>query len=235
MNLLDKKDQVPWKVWDAIYIIVFVFFIGLLFSALMSYLNVSNENIIVKVSIQLISFLLNLFCVFYVVRYVYKAPVVESLGLLITKDNIYRFLNAGVLISIMIYFSALFISLIAMAITGAPLENPYKGFDLQFMKIIAIIAICVAPFVEEIFFRGFMQPAVCQAIGNIPGVLLVSVIFALLHAQYQENLPAIAIILTLSLILGFSRLYLKSTIPGIIGHLLNNIYATLWFFAGQYG
>lgn len=235
MNVLDKKDQVPWKVWDAIYIIVFVFFIDLLASFSLHFLNINNDNNIVKISIQLISFLLVFFCVFYVVRYVYKVPVLESLGLIITKENIYRYINAGVLISILIYFSSLLISLIAIAITGSPLENPYKEFDPEFMKIIAIIAICIAPFVEEIFFRGFMQPAACQAIGNIPGVIAVSIIFALLHSQYQDNLAAITIILSLSLILGFSRLYLKSTIPGIIGHLLNNIYATIWIFAGQHG
>ena len=61
MNVLDKKDQVPWKVWDAIYIIVFVFFIGLLVSFSLHFLNISNDNNIVKISIQLISFLLTSF------------------------------------------------------------------------------------------------------------------------------------------------------------------------------
>lgn len=235
MSLEDKTNQVPWKVWDAIYIIVFVFFIGLFVSALLNYLNVDRENALIFALIQLIVPFCSLACVFFIIRYVYRVPLLESLGLLITKENIYKFINAGVLISIMIYISSLLISFITITITGAPLENPYKSFDAERLKMISIVAILFAPLVEEIFFRGFMQPAACQAIGNIPGVIAVSVIFALSHGQYLQYPAAIAIILSLSLILGFSRLYFKSTIPGILGHLLNNIYATLWIFAGSYG
>lgn len=235
MSLEYKKDQVPWKVWDAIYIMVFVFFVGLLVSASLHYFNVDKTNALVFTAIQVIIPILSICCVFFVVRYVYKVPLLESLGLSLTKENVYKFVNAGVLISILIYVSSMIISFVAINITGAPLENPYKGFDAERIKMISIIAILFAPVVEEVFFRGFMQPAACQAIGNIPGVIVVAIIFALSHQQYLQYPAAIAIILSLSLILGFSRLYFKSTIPGIFGHLLNNIYATLWIFAGQYG
>ncbi|MGD9581343.1 MAG: lysostaphin resistance A-like protein, partial [Vampirovibrionia bacterium] len=224
-----------WKIWDAVYIIIFTFFVGLLIAALLNYFNVDRTNTLIFGLIQIIIPIISISCVLFCVKYIYKQPILESLGLVITRENLYKYIKAGVIISILIYFSSLIISLISINITGEPLENPYKDFDYEQIKMISIIAILIAPLIEEIFFRGFMQPAACQAIGDIPGVLIVSAVFALSHQQYMQYPAAIAIILSLSLILGFSRLYFKSTVPGIIGHLLNNIYATLWIFAGQYG
>ena len=42
-------------------------------------------------------------------------------------------------------------------------------------------------------------------------------------------------IFALAMIFGLSRLYFKSTIPGIFGHLLNNLFASIAIFSGAYG
>jgi hypothetical protein len=50
---------------------------------------------------------------------------------------------------------------------------------------IAIFAVSVGPALEEIFFRGLLQPVAVRSAGAVAGVLIAAVPFALLHGpQY---------------------------------------------------
>ena len=46
---------------------------------------------------------------------------------------------------------------------------------------VALFGISLGPMVEELLFRGFLQPVLVSAIGVFPGILLTSVLFGALH------------------------------------------------------
>jgi membrane protease YdiL (CAAX protease family) len=234
MNNLFKEQKVPWSVWDVIYIVVFIFFLNVLISYILKGAGFDSENILLGGVVQIIFSVIPLLIIFGAIKYYYKDSIAETLKLKITRQTLKTYLKGGLIIALLIYFSSFLISIIIIVITQKPLENPYADYPVEKLKMISVLAILISPVLEEVFFRGFMQPAFCRAIGNIKGTLLVSLLFAFLHAQYFEYSAAMLIVINLSLILGFARLYYNSTVPCIFGHLLNNILAAIAVFMGYY-
>jgi membrane protease YdiL (CAAX protease family) len=83
------------------------------------------------------------------------------------------------------------------------------------------LLICVlAPFVEELFFRGFMFTALARRLGPGWGALIVGFVFGIGHAPA----PAISLVALGAFGVGLCLLYwrTKSIIPGMALHALNN-------------
>ena len=46
-----------------------------------------------------------------------------------------------------------------------------------------LMAILLAPLVEETVFRGYLYPVIARSVGVVPGVILTGTIFGLLHSR----------------------------------------------------
>lgn len=90
-----------------------------------------------------------------------------------------------------------------------------------------LVAVVFAPFVEEIFFRGFLFQGFRQKYGWVHAMLLSSVIFAVAHLDPASLIP--------TFILGLVIAYLfhrsNSIWPGIILHFLINGFSLCAVFA----
>ena len=80
-----------------------------------------------------------------------------------------------------------------------------------------LLATLVGPALEEVLFRGFVQPLAVQSHGALAGIVITSVFFAAIHGQIAF-LPVFA----LSLVLGYLRHRSGSLLPAIVGHCLWN-------------
>ena len=80
------------------------------------------------------------------------------------------------------------------------------------------MTVIIAPVIEEIYFRGLMLPAVTKRFGWGMGVIISSSLFAVLHMQ--ANVMVYTFIL--GVFLCFMYIRLKSIIPGILLHAINN-------------
>lgn len=91
-----------------------------------------------------------------------------------------------------------------------------------------IIGVAVgAPLVEELFYRGIIQGALVEKLGDIPGLVLASIIFGAVHFSWIEFIPlAVAG-------LGFGLLALKTgrLLPAIIAHMAFNAFTLVFLFA----
>ncbi|MFQ5990296.1 MAG: lysostaphin resistance A-like protein [Candidatus Methylomirabilales bacterium] len=86
--------------------------------------------------------------------------------------------------------------------------------------------VVAAPAFEEIFFRGFMFRGLQHSwVGPIGAVILTSVIFGVIHFQYDAY--GIATALAIGVLLGTARLKTESLYPPIAMHALINLVATL--------
>jgi membrane protease YdiL (CAAX protease family) len=106
-------------------------------------------------------------------------------------------------------------------------KQPFEAFPAQEIRIIAFLAIFTAPFLEEIAFRGFLQPALYRYMKIGPAIFLTAMLFTFFHTLYYGNIMAMIYVVLMGLVLGYFRHVTKSTIPCIIGHLLNNMMAAL--------
>lgn len=98
-----------------------------------------------------------------------------------------------------------------------PLLEAFPGPGSPDLPLAALMAVAVVPLLEETLFRGFLQPLLVQNLNDAAGVVLTSLLFALLHGT-SAFLP----IFCLSLLLGGVMLRTQR-LPVVWGlHALHN-------------
>lgn len=94
---------------------------------------------------------------------------------------------------------------------------------LSIRVMVVVLAVLVAPLVEEIVYRGVVYSTVERIGGKAAGVIVATAIFALVHVpQYWGSVAAITAIVTLSLVLTLLRAWTGSLLPCVAMHLVYN-------------
>lgn len=82
-----------------------------------------------------------------------------------------------------------------------PIERYFR--DTAGAWMMAAFGLTLAPLVEELFFRGFMYPAVARKLGEATGIVITGALFALIHTSQLANawaplllLLAVGVVLT---------------------------------------
>lgn len=105
-----------------------------------------------------------------------------------------------------------------------PLDKALAEASLGGAIALALVAVLVAPFVEELVFRGYLFRVLEVVRGRWPAFLLASLLFATLHVeQYWGDWRLILSILAGSLVLTALRLRSGSTLPSTVSHYAYNI------------
>jgi len=103
------------------------------------------------------------------------------------------------------------------------------------LVLFLIAAAVVAPFVEELFFRGFLFGVYRRRQPLWLAYLVSSLLFAVLHlSNRMSRSEAIALsvgIFLLALILAAVYRYTDSLYPGMLAHAVNNTAAILLFYS----
>lgn len=103
----------------------------------------------------------------------------------------------------------------------SPMENFMKSPVL--LASFCLLAISLAPFFEELFFRGFLQPLFVRSLGKWFGILLTAILFGGLHAPEYSMAWQYALAVSLvGLALGWVRYQSDSIIPSTIMHAAYN-------------
>lgn len=90
--------------------------------------------------------------------------------------------------------------------------------------VIIFSVLFVAPFVEEVLFRGFLYPALNKYMGIFPSIILTSALFTLAHySRGMDEYSFLAIIFVFSLVITYARAVSGSTKLAIIMHQLYNL------------
>ncbi len=94
--------------------------------------------------------------------------------------------------------------------------------------VIIFAVIFVAPFVEEILFRGFLYPAFNKYVGVYPAIIGTTVLFTLAHYPQAKDDPLfVTVIVILSLVITFVKAKTGSTWLAIIMHQIYNLIIVL--------
>ncbi len=88
---------------------------------------------------------------------------------------------------------------------------------------VALFGISLGPIVEELLFRGFLQPVLIGVAGVFPGILLTSILFGALHLSQNAGIwQSGVLIMLVGFVLGMVRHLSGSTRASSIVHIAYN-------------
>jgi CAAX protease family protein len=90
-----------------------------------------------------------------------------------------------------------------------------------------LVAVTVAPFCEEVFFRGYVFPPVARAVPMWAAILITALFFGAVHVDLGSFVPLVAI----GVVLAILRWRSGSIWPGMLFHALNNGLASVYVLA----
>lgn len=111
-----------------------------------------------------------------------------------------------------------------------PIDQLFR--DTTSAYIVAMFGIFVAPFIEELFFRGFLYPVLARGVGIAWAVVITSVAFAAIHSpQLASAWVPLGVILSFSIVLTVVRARTKSVATTVLIHMGYNatLFAQLYF------
>ncbi|MFC1655241.1 lysostaphin resistance A-like protein [Patescibacteria group bacterium] len=243
---MNQDTSIKWKVSDVFNVFVLTFVLELLLYVLIQaiglpdFVKIISDNILLKGIILLFMYLLQvagmLFPLWFFIIRKYASR---------WKDFAFKWIGTGktILWIIMAYLFFLGLSILliiiffSLGIEALGFEKQSSIFEIfgtdPFGIFIAVlIALVIAPVVEEIFFRGFVLQTLAKRISPFWGVVLTALIFASVHFEFQSIMP----LLILSVVLNVIFVKTKSIWPGILFHVFNNTisFIALYFIESGY-
>lgn len=168
--------------------------------------------------VQLVLYLVLGAFLFLLITRKYGLNFVRSLGLLkISGPETRRFAFVGLALALVV----MGLSSVFPSARETPLEKIFgQGHAIYFFAVFGIV---VAPFAEEMIFRGFLYPVFENLGGRSVAVLTTALIFSALHVpQLWGSWSAMGLILFVGLILSFVRATTGLLTPSWIIHIAYN-------------
>jgi membrane protease YdiL (CAAX protease family) len=105
-----------------------------------------------------------------------------------------------------------------------PKQSPFDQFFDRPLDAyaFAFLAVAFAPFMEELFFRGFLYPVVARRLGVAVGVVFTASTFALIHVVEYKAWGPVLIIFLVGVVLTVVRAKMKSVGASFIVHAIYN-------------
>ena len=115
-----------------------------------------------------------------------------------------------------------------------PITELFKDRPSAFL--LAGFGILVAPLMEEMFFRGFLYPALARFTGVLPSIVLTATLFALLHgAQLSFSWAPLLLIFIVGVTLTAVRARTRSVALCVVVHMTYNFTLLAQTFIATHG
>jgi len=109
-------------------------------------------------------------------------------------------------------------------VPNIPFNSVFVEARLLGNAVIVFSALYVAPFVEEVIFRGFFYPALNRRMGIYPAIIATSLLFTFAHYPQIKNEFLFGIVIfILSFVITYVRAKTGSTRMAIVMHHLYNL------------
>jgi uncharacterized protein len=115
-----------------------------------------------------------------------------------------------------------------------PIETLFE--DRLTAALILVIAVLMAPLVEETVFRGYIFPVVARSFGRGVGVVATGTVFGLLHArQLWGGWTEIGLLIFVGIVLTYARAAKHTVLASYLLHVGYNFAVSLAFLVGSHG
>lgn len=224
------ETDIKWNALDAIISIAFltVVLVGIYFGSAKLFVLLQNEQFFNTSNITNISFtvlygiqvILMMGVVWFFALHRRKAHL-KDLGLRyynIGRTIWYSFLSLLAIFLVSFLYVFLMNTVFGMEAPSSKIEVLVENRSISSNILLVVVAV-IAPFSEEIFFRGFIYSAFKKSWGVNAGLFLSSFLFAIVHLEIYSFIPL--------LIIGWILAYLfektKSLMPAIFLHGVYNL------------
>jgi membrane protease YdiL (CAAX protease family) len=154
-------------------------------------------------------------------------PVLTSLGWCPARFNLLLVGLGGVLLAFVVSALA---ALVHTPKVPSPVES-LMGSPIL-LSLFGLMAVTLAPFFEELVFRGFLQPLLTRSLGMIAGIVITAAVFGSLHAPEYSFAWQYAVAVSLvGVVLGWVRVRSNSIIPCTVMHgAYNSVFVVALIF-----
>ena len=115
-----------------------------------------------------------------------------------------------------------------------PIERLFQ--DRMAAILLMLMAVLIAPIMEETIFRGYIYPVVARRFGVAAGVVSTGVLFGLLHApQLWGGWGQIALQVVVGIVFTYARAVTGTVVASYLLHLSYNSFVSLLFFVASHG
>jgi len=186
-----------------------------------------NEGIYLFLFQALLDLLILLF-IYFTITLKYNAAFFQSLKWRPRSEiRVSRYIPVGIVLAL------------AVLGTSTLFPNPQESPIEKLLKVpltaflFATLGVLVAPFVEEVVFRGFLYPVVERRLGKTSALVVTALLFSGVHvSQLWGSWPAIVLITVVGFTLSSVRAYTDALLPSFIIHLSYNSTICLLFLVG---
>jgi membrane protease YdiL (CAAX protease family) len=237
--LEDQRIFPVWSVWDIFLLFLFTGFAALivgsagnairgLLLARFSSFQLLHHPALEAVSLLVFQGLLDvliLFFIYFTITLKYNSPFWTSIKWTgKSQKHFLIYLPIGVLLALTVVGLSAVLPSPERPPIEELLEHPASAF------LFAALGVFVAPFVEELIFRGFIYPVVERAIGSGLAVVITALLFTALHlGQLWGSWTGIVLILLVGITLSMVRATTDSLSPSFVIHLSYNFTLCLLF------
>jgi membrane protease YdiL (CAAX protease family) len=126
---------------------------------------------------------------------------------------------------------------------GSALFPPGKDLPIEVLfqdrnttLLFMLIAVFLAPLVEETIFRGYIYPVIGRSFGMVWGIVATGTLFGLLHAeQLWGGWGQIALLVFVGIVLTFARAFSRSVVTGFVIHTSYNSVQVIGLLIATHG
>jgi len=238
-------ENPPWNLWDVLGIVAFAVFALFIIGSLT--LGVAHslprfhklkladlaQNTLLLISAQTVAYLLVVGFMVQIVRFKGGHDFLTAVSWNgPPRDQAFKALGGGAGMALL---SSIFTAILSRWI---PKSLPIDKFfsDTSSAYVIAIFGVIVAPFVEELFFRGFLYPALARPIGRGASVVLTAAAFAVVHqGQLAHAWVPLAWLFIVGMVLTVVRARTKSVATSLLIHVSYNATLFTFLFIASHG
>jgi membrane protease YdiL (CAAX protease family) len=252
-SLIEDREHLPsappsrrfplWSGWDVLFLLSFTGFSAVMLAAvgdavkhvvrvklpaIRFAVQPPNEGVYLILLQATLDVLMLLF-IYFTITFKYDAPFFRSIKWA-PKEQVRAatFLLLGLTLALAVGAAATLFPIPS----EPPIGKLLKGAPLAAF-LFAALGVFVAPFVEEVIFRGFIYPVIERRFGSILAVVVTALLFSGVHvSQLWGSWPAIVLITLVGLTLSTVRARTDSLFPSFVIHFSYNSTLCFMFLIG---
>ena len=192
--ILAEPDKPFWGFGEVFMMVaVFLIALGLVGGGALGLLHEKARLGYWQVTEEFIAYLI-LFAVLKVIFFWAGRPLFRSLGWVPQPFSPATLITLGLALSLVSGF-------LLIILRTPEIQTPFEKMlgDSAFSRIaMTVFGVTLGPVIEELLFRGFIQPVMTSALGVFPGILLTSLLFGGLHLSQNAGMWQSGAIITLA-------------------------------------